>query len=109
MNVTERDIAIFRAAFYNNTGDETDDPIEIGLRAVFAARPSCFVRIDAERQINPADVSAMVWDRRFYMNGSATTLVITMRDGSVHRLENDAWTDAFAIEQKIQAAVGGVL
>lgn len=107
MKVSTRDIEVFKAAFYNNTSDEADDPVEIALKAVFATKRMNFVQIKQGVKINPEDVSVLEWDRRFYMNGSSSTLVIRMNTGATYHVNNDAWTDAYEIERSIQAAMVG--
>lgn len=63
------------------------------------------IRLTSEISINPALVASVQLDHRFYMNGSATWLIITMADGKVHRVEHGYGVDVFAIEKAINAAV----
>lgn len=63
------------------------------------------IRITNELSINPAHVASVQQDNRFYMNGSATYLVITMADGKVHRVEHGWGVDVFAIEKQINEAL----
>lgn len=66
------------------------------------------IRIGRHRHINPAYVVFMEWDRRFYANGSDSALVITMHDGTQHRVEHQPGyldgADAYAVEKAILAA-----
>lgn len=67
------------------------------------------IRIDQNRHINPAFVASMEWDRRHYINGSESVLIITMWDGTVHRVKHQPWylgcPDATKIEREILAAM----
>ncbi len=60
------------------------------------------VPIDSQgTRINPDLVASLTWDRRFYMNGSSSSLVIRMADGTVHRVEHGYGVDAYEIERAI--------
>ena len=63
------------------------------------------IRITPDLSINPAMVASVERDNRFYANGSAFYLVITMNDGKVHRVEHGYGVDIFAIEKAIGEAV----
>ena len=67
------------------------------------------IRIDQDRHINPAFVASTEWDRRHYVNGSDSVLIITMWDGTVHRVKHQPWClsgpDATTIEREILAAM----
>ena len=67
------------------------------------------IRIDQNRHINPAFVASMEWDHRHYINGSESVLIITMWDGTVHRVKHQPWylgcPDATKIEREILAAM----
>lgn len=68
------------------------------------------IRISMDVMIDPMEVAHMEWDRRFYMNGSDSTLVITMSTGRVYRLRSDPYNLEYApskIEQAILRARGG--
>ena len=67
------------------------------------------VRVTSDLVINPAFVSFMSWDRRHYVNGPGdTVLLITMADGTVHRVQHQphllGGTDAYAAERAIVCA-----
>ncbi|RWR28715.1 hypothetical protein D2T29_15910 [Sinirhodobacter populi] len=67
------------------------------------------VRIDKDRHVNPAFVSFLEWDRRHYMNGPGeSVLVITMYDGTTHRVRHEpgyyGGADAYAVEKAILSA-----
>lgn len=55
-------------------------------------------------RINPDLVASLEWDRRFYVNGSSSSLVIRMADGTVHRIEHGYGVDAYEIEREILGA-----
>lgn len=55
-------------------------------------------------KINRDHLVSLSWDRRHYMNGSSSTLVITMIDGAEHRIEywpGGYGPDAYEIERRI--------
>lgn len=57
---------------------------------------------------NPACVAEMEWDRRFYVNGSESTLIITMQDGKQHRIKYQPHllgvADPYEVERQVLAA-----
>ena len=59
------------------------------------------VSITNELSLNPDMVMGMERDNRFYMNGSESYLVITMVDGTVHRIKHGFGVDIYAIEKKL--------
>lgn len=67
------------------------------------------IRIDRDRHVNPAYVAFLEWDHRHYMNGSSSALIITMHDGSQHRVRDESHymggADPFAVERAILAAI----
>lgn len=67
------------------------------------------IRIDNDRHINPAFVASMEWQHRHYMNGSDSILVITMDDGTAHRVKHEPWylngPDALKVEREIISAL----
>jgi len=70
------------------------------------------IRVTSDLSINPAFVSHMAWDRRHYMNGPGdSVLVITMADGTAHRVTHQPWmldgTDGYDVERRILEAVDG--
>lgn len=61
-------------------------------------------------KINHAWVASIAWDRRHYFSGPGdSTLVITMHDGTQHRVRHApaGWggTDAYAVERDILRAL----
>lgn len=67
------------------------------------------IRIDRDRHINPAFVASLEWDHRSYINGSDSILIITMHDGTVHRVKHQPWyldcPDGYKLEREILAAI----
>jgi hypothetical protein len=53
-----------------------------------------------DRWINPDHVSTFKIDHRFYMNGSATYLDVTMVDGTRFTVEHGHGVDVFALEKQ---------
>lgn len=49
--------------------------------------------------INAQYVADMKWEHRHYINGSESTLVITMNDGRTHRVQGE---EAYALEKQIK-------
>lgn len=47
-----------------------------------------FIRCGRDLTVNRNEVASVEWDRRMYMNGSSSWLVITMNDGRQHRIES---------------------
>lgn len=109
MQVTQRHIDTFKHHFYNNTADETSDPIAIALQALFAGFSPVVVSIGNNMAVNPQDVSFMKWDRTSYMYSSESSLVITMTGGREYTIKHEPWysTDAVAIEKAILGAIAG--
>lgn len=70
------------------------------------------IRIDQDRHINPAFIASLTWDRRDYAWGpSSSVLIITMHDGTEHRVKHEPWylggADAYAVEKSILANLTG--
>lgn len=67
------------------------------------------VQCGGDLWLNRDLVQRLEWDRRHYMNGpGSSTLVITMADGAVHRIQHQPGyldgTDAYAIERALTNA-----
>ncbi|TCP88944.1 hypothetical protein C8J31_102113 [Rhizobium sp. PP-CC-2G-626] len=64
MNVTKQHIETFKAAFYNNTADETADPVEIALKALFAQFPTTPLQsVSREEALDFLGTAARNWRR----------------------------------------------
>ena len=69
------------------------------------------IKCGRDLSVNPQHVSQMHWDRRHYANGPGdSVLVITMADGTVHRVRHEPaymmdHVDAYKVEQAILAAM----
>lgn len=63
------------------------------------------LRLTSDVSIDPARVAATEWVRRHYINGSSSTLVVTMEDGRTHRFEHRPGYDPYAIERAIHEAL----
>ena len=61
------------------------------------------IDIGAHHYIRADQVKEMLWDRRFYANGSESWLVIKMMDGSECRVEQPR---ALQVERAILAELG---
>lgn len=67
------------------------------------------VKCGPDLWVNKGLVQSLEWDRRHYMSGpGSSTLVITMADGAVHRVQHQVGyldgTDAYAIERALTDA-----
>lgn len=62
-----------------------------------------FVRLTDEITINASEVQSIQEDRRFYMNGSVTTLIVTMTSGKMHKFSSD-WYDIGDIRKRLENA-----
>jgi hypothetical protein len=76
------------------------------IAAAEAKQMTGLVRLDADRHVNPTFVTFIEWDRRHYMNGpGSSALVITMADGTVHRVRHEphllGGTDGYEVERAI--------
>lgn len=72
------------------------------------AKAAKFVRCGSDLTVNRNEVASVEWDRRWYANGSASWLIITMNSGKQYRLENGrgyyGGADCYAIEKEITGA-----
>lgn len=70
-----------------------------------------FVRITKDLAVNRDRVASVEWDRRHYMNGSESFLVVTMDDGRVHRIPNRYGTydapDIYKVERELTQRMAG--
>lgn len=66
-----------------------------------------FIRCGRDLAINRAEVASVGWDRRHYVNGGDTYLVITMNHGGQHRVQHTAGLgyydaiDCYKIEKEL--------
>lgn len=64
MNVTKQHVETFKAAFYTNTADETADPVEIALKALFAQFPTTPLQsVSREEALDFLGTAARNWRR----------------------------------------------
>ncbi len=54
------------------------------------------LKLTGQLALNPADVSTLAWDSTY---DGRRTLVITMRNGTEHRVPNDGYTNAYEVEK----------
>jgi len=59
------------------------------------------LKLTNDLAIDPAEVSSLAWDSTY---DGRRTLVITMKNGKEHRLKNDGYTDAYAVEKLLLKA-----
>lgn len=68
------------------------------------------IRLDRDISVNPHAIASTRWERRHYANGSESSFIVTMMDGTAYRLAYPPAfgnPDPYVIEKAIQAALAG--
>jgi hypothetical protein len=55
--------------------------------------------------VRTSDIASLELGQRHYMNGTTSTLVVTMRCGRKYRIESNPWVDVYALHDVIKKAM----